>query len=95
MRTMTAYSEGRPFIMRFQQPHGNLVHNFRVLVWRATVESYCSVILLASGASAALAWLVGMLRPKGLGALPAAVWLGLITMALICSAVIGFLEVTY
>jgi hypothetical protein len=76
-------------------PTENLVHNFRVLVWLATVESFCFLILLASGASALLAWLVGMLCPKSFGALPAGLWLGLISMALICYLVIGFLEFTH
>jgi hypothetical protein len=43
-------------------------------------------------ALAFLAWLVGMVRPKGFGAWPAALWIGLLLIALLCSGRIGFFE---
>jgi hypothetical protein len=41
------------------------------------VETLCFVALLVCGLCAFLAWLVGMVRPKGFGAWPAALWIGL------------------
>ena len=36
-----------------------------------------------------------MLRPKSFGAVPAMLWLSLIGIALVCSAIVGFLEFTH
>jgi hypothetical protein len=35
------------------------------------------------------------LRPKGFGALPAALWISLLTIALLCSGVIGIFEFSH
>ena len=56
------------------------------------VETLCFVVLLVCCLFAFLAWLVGMVRPKGFGAWPAALWIGLLLIALLCSGTIGFFE---
>ena len=58
----------------------------------ATVESFAFIVLLACCGLAFLSWIVGMLRPRGFGALPAALWIGLLVVALLCSGTIGFIE---
>jgi hypothetical protein len=63
-----------------------------VIVRRTDVEGFCFVVLLVSCLLAFLAWLVGMVRPKGFGAGPAALWIGLLLIALLCSGTIGFIE---
>jgi hypothetical protein len=66
-----------------------------VIVRRETVESYCFFALLLCCVFALLTWLLGMLRPKGFGALPAALWISLLTIVLLCSGVIGILEFSH
>ncbi len=61
---------------------------------REDVENYCFLALLVSCAVATVAWFVGMLRRKPFGAMPAAVWVLLITVALLCAAIIGGIEFT-
>jgi hypothetical protein len=56
------------------------------------VESLSFEVLVVCCLSAVIAWLVGMLRPKGFGALPTALWVGLLIAALLCSAAIGVIE---
>jgi hypothetical protein len=56
------------------------------------VEVFCFFMLLACCLLAVLAWLVGMARPKAFGHWPAALWIGLLSIALVCSAAIGFFE---
>lgn len=58
-----------------------------------TVETYCFVILVASVALALAAWISGMLR-KSFGALPAALWIALIIIALGCTAIIAMIQFT-
>jgi hypothetical protein len=58
-------------------------------------ESLCFVVVIVCCVCALAAWLVGMLRPKGFGALPAALWIGLLTIALLCSGVIGVLDFSH
>jgi hypothetical protein len=48
--------------------------------------------MLACCLFAFFAVLVGMVRPKPFGQWPAALWIGLLTIALLCSATVGFFE---
>jgi hypothetical protein len=66
--------------------------NSHVLLRPTDVESLSFDLLVVCCASAVIAWLVGMLRPKGFGAFPAALWVSLLTVALLCSATIGVIE---
>ena len=63
-----------------------------VLLRPTDVESLSFDVLLVCCLSAAIAWVVGMLRPKGFSALPAALWVSVLTVALLCSATIGVIE---
>jgi hypothetical protein len=63
-----------------------------VIVRPATVESLCFLVLIVCCVLAFLTWLVGMVRPKGFGAWPAALYITLLLIALLCSGTIGFLE---
>ena len=63
----------------------------RPLVYWRTVETYCFVVLLIAAVLALAAWIFGMLRPS-FGALPAALWITLVTVQLACAAIIGAIE---
>jgi hypothetical protein len=71
-----------------------MVHNRRVPIRRATIETFCFDIVVLCCLTAFCIWCFGMLRPKGFGAVPAALWVGLLITALLCSGTIGLLEVT-
>jgi hypothetical protein len=58
----------------------------------ATLESLCFLVLIICCVLALLTWVVGMVRPKGFGARPAALYVTLLLIALLCSGAIGFLE---
>ena len=61
------------------------------MVRRATIETHCFEIMLASVATSLTVWLVGMLR-KSFGAIPALLWILLTGLSLACAAVVGILE---
>jgi hypothetical protein len=58
---------------------------------RASIETLCFEILLASVFTALTAWLWGMLR-KSFGAIPALLWIVLTCISLVCAAIVGVLE---
>ena len=60
-----------------------------MIVEPASVESFSLISLLVCSA---LAFLSGMVRPKQFSALPAAMWVSLLVVALLCSGTIGFIE---
>ena len=56
-----------------------------------TVETFCFAILVVSVATAVAAWIWGMTR-KSFGAIPALLWLVLVSISLVCAGIIGVLE---
>jgi len=56
-----------------------------------TVETVCFEVMLIAMFAALAAWTWGMVR-KSFGAIPAALWLILCGISLICAATIGILE---
>jgi hypothetical protein len=58
---------------------------------KATIETICFEILLASVLTALTAWMWGMLR-KSFGAIPALIWITLTCISLVCAAIVGILE---
>ena len=56
-----------------------------------TVETVCFEVMLIAMFAALAAWTWGMVR-KSFGAIPAALWLILCGISLICAATIGVLE---
>jgi hypothetical protein len=63
-----------------------------VIVRPETGESLSFLVLIVCCVLAFLTWLVGMVRPKGFGAGPAALYITPLLVALLCSGTIGFLE---
>jgi hypothetical protein len=61
-----------------------------LIYWR-TVETYCFIVLFVSAILALGAWIFGMVRPS-FGALPAALWIALVSIQLTCAAIIGAIE---
>lgn len=66
-----------------------------MIVRRTSVESLCFMVLIGCCLLAFLTWLLGMVRPKGFGAFPAALYVTLLLIALLCSGIVGFLEVVH
>ena len=62
------------------------------MIRRTTVETYCFYALLLCCLAALLAWILGMVHPKPFGAIPAAVWIGMVVTAIVLSGVIAVLE---
>jgi len=60
-----------------------------MIVELASLESFSLILLLVCSA---LAFLSGMVRPNEFGGLPAAMWVSLLVVALLCSGTIGFIE---
>jgi hypothetical protein len=58
----------------------------------ASIENYCFLGLLGSCGAAVVAWTYGMFRRKPFGAIPAAIWVALLALALVCGVVIAVIE---
>ena len=58
----------------------------------ASIENYCFVGLLGSCGSAVVVWTYGMFRRKPFGAVPAAIWMTLLLLALACGVVIAAID---
>ncbi len=56
-----------------------------------TIETVCFATLLVSVSTAIAVWMWGMVR-KSFGAIPALLWIVLVSVSLVCTAIIGILE---
>jgi len=62
------------------------------MIRQQTVETVCFEIMLVSMGTAIASWIWGMVRKSPFGAIPALLWIILVCVSLVCSAIIGILE---